>query len=133
MTRLSPAVLAVGILSLGLLGMVLPEGPVRAAIVAGSVLLAPGIAIAGLGGVREPLVLALVAVPLSLSLIALVATAFVYVGVWSTELVYGLVAAMTIGAGVLGEHERPARAALLGLVTLPGLVLLAAELAASAR
>lgn len=133
MTRLSPAFLAVGILVLGLVGMLLPEGPVRAAIVAGSLMLAPGIAVAGLGGVREPLVLALVAVPLSLSLIALIASAFVYVGVWSTELVYGLVATLTVGAGVLGEYERPARAALLGLITLPGLVLLAAQLAAAAR
>lgn len=131
--RISPAWIAVGILAIGLLALPLPDGPVRAIIIAASLLVAPGLAIGGLAGIREPLVLALVAVPVSLSLNALIATALVYLGVWSTELVYGLVAAVTFGAAALGEHERSARAGLLGLATLPGFVLLAAQLSAAAR
>jgi hypothetical protein len=108
----------------------LPGGPL---LIAAGTLTAPGIAIGRLAGIVDALVLGLVAVPISLALSGLVATAMLYVGVWSTELAFTTIAIVTLAALMLATHERWARGALVALGLVPGVVLLAAGLFAATR
>lgn len=130
MTRLP--VIAIAALTLGLVATALPGLPFRELIIGASLLTAPGLAIATLAGIRDPLVLALVTVPVSIAVSSLVATTLVYGGAWSTELVYASVAVITLSAAWLGTHERGARVALLGVATLPAILLVVAQLSRGA-
>jgi len=123
----------VGCLAVAGVAIAVPGLPGRPVLIAAGMLTAPGVAIGRLAGIHDELVLGLVAVPISLALSGLVATAMLYVGVWSTELAFATIASITIGALSLATHERWARAALVALGLLPGLVLLAAGLSAATR
>ncbi len=124
---------AVGSLVVAGVALAAPGLPARPVLIAVGMLTAPGIAIGRLAGIRDALVLVLVAVPVSLALAGLLATAMLYVGVWSTELVFATITFITVGGLVLASRERRARGALVALGLLPGVLLFAAGLSAATR
>jgi hypothetical protein len=132
MTR-THAWLVGGALLATMVAMLIDGLPLRQLIIPIGLLAAPGLAIGLLAGIREPLVLALVTLPIGVSVVGLISSVVVYLGAWSTALVTSIVVALTILSAMLATRERSARAALLGLGLLPGIVLLAAELSSSAR
>lgn len=132
MTRTHTYLIA-GALLVTIVAMLIEGLPLRELIIPIGLLATPGFAIGLLAGIRDPLVLALVTLPIGVSVVGLVASIVVYLGAWSTALVTSIVVALTIIATVLATRERSARAALVGLGLIPGIVLLAAELATRAR
>ena len=108
------------------------SGPARLIIVSGFLLVAPGLAITALAGVRDALVRLMLVVPISLAVNASVATAIVYLGLWSADLIFVIVATMTLLCAALAPYERAARGALVGIALLPGLIVLAAEVSIGA-
>jgi hypothetical protein len=106
--------------------------PFREPIILALLLVAPGLAVTILAGIRERIVVLLLIVPVSLAIVGLVATGFAYIGLWSTELVFLVVMAITLLAAGLGAHERAARGALVGIAIIPGIVLIVAELSVGA-
>lgn len=129
LTRGGVAALALSLLGIALVGAAWSGMPLREIVIVVSLVLAPGVSVASLAGVRDPLVVLSVAVPAGVSVVGLIATILVYVGYLSAELTFVLVAAITVLGSLLGGMERTARALLIGVAALPGLVLLAAELA----
>ena len=103
------------------------SGPVRMVIVSAFLLLAPGLAITALAGVRDALVRLMLVVPISLAVNASVATTLVYLGIWSTDLIFVIVATLTLLFAALVPYERAARGALVVIALLPGLIIIAAE------
>ncbi len=101
-------------------------------IVVGVLLTVPGFVVTRLAGIREPIVTVLLLVPVSLAVNGLVATAAIYLGVWSTELILLVVIAITLVASALSSNRRSSRGVLLSLALLPGLVLIAAAASTAA-
>lgn len=132
MTRTHASLIA-GALLATMGAMLVDQLPFRELIIAIGLLATPGLAIGLLAGIRDPLVLALVTLPIGVSVVGLVASIVVYLGAWSTALVASIVIILTVVSAVLATRERLARAALLGLGLLPGIVLLAAELSTRGR
>jgi hypothetical protein len=106
--------------------------PLREPIILALLLTAPGLAVTILSGIQERIVVLLMVVPVSLAIVGLVSTGFAYLGLWSTELVFLVVMAITLLAAGLGAHERAARGALVGVALIPGIVLIFAELSVGA-
>jgi hypothetical protein len=129
----SASLVAVGCLGVAGIAIAVPGLPGGSLLIAVGMLVAPGIAIGRLAGIRDALVLALVVVPVSLALAGLLATAMLYLGVWSAELSFAIVAVITLAGLVLASRERRARGALVVLGLLPGVLLIAAGLSAATR
>ena len=124
-----PSWLALAAICVALIGVIWEGLPARGVVTGSMLLLAPGLAVAGLGGIRDPLVLSVVTLPAGLSVVGLIALTLVYAGLMSTALVTGVVTGVTVAAALAGAMERTARTVLLLLAALPGMVLLSAELA----
>jgi len=103
--------------------------PVREVVLVSFLAVGPGAAITWLAGVRDRATWLVLLVPVSLSVDLLVATALLYLGVWSPELSVGIVTVITVAAIGLVPFERGARVALIAVALLPGVVLVAAQLA----
>lgn len=101
-------------------------------IVVGVLLTVPGFVVTMLAGIREPIVILVMLVPVSLAVNGLVATAAIYLGVWSTELILLAVIGITLLASALSSSRRSSRGVLLALALLPGLVLIAAAASTTA-
>jgi uncharacterized membrane protein len=89
------------------------HSPARAAIVLAFVLVAPGLAIVRPIGMRDPMVELMLAVAVSVALDTLAASAILYAGAWSPNLILAVVAAITLAAtavGLLVERRRERRA-----------------------
>jgi hypothetical protein len=127
--------LLVGIAVLGLAASIaaavggLPFGGV---IVAVFLAVGPGLAVMALAGVTDRVALLALVVPVSVSIDALIASAVLYLGIWSPQLVVALIVLVTVGMVVVAQFDRPARAALIPVGLLPGIVILAGVLAAEA-
>jgi hypothetical protein len=132
MSRTHTALIAAALL-VTMVAMLVDQLPFRELIIATGLLVTPGLAIGLLSGIRDPLVLALVAVPIGVSVVGLISSIVVYLGAWSTALVASIVIAVTVISAVLATREHMARVTLLGLGLLPGMVLLAAEFATHGR
>lgn len=115
-----------------MVAMLLEWFPLRELVIATGLLATPGLAIGLVAGIRDPLVLALVTLPTGMSVVGLVSGVVVYIGTWSTPLVAAIVIALTAISAAVAEREHLARAALLGLGLLPGILLLAAEFSTGA-
>lgn len=94
--------------------------------------LAPGAAVLWLIGVRERAAWLALVVPVSLSVDLIVGTTLVYFGMWSVGLAFAIVCMITVAMVALVPFERGARVALIVLALLPGILLVAAELAPEA-
>ncbi len=105
------------------------SGPVRLVIVSGFLLLAPGLAITSLAGVRDAFVRLVLLLPVSLAVNASVATVIVYLGIWSTDLIFVIVVTLTLLCVAVAPFERAARGALVVIALLPGLIVIAASTA----
>lgn len=105
--------------------------PAREIIIIAFLAVGPGAAVTWLSGVRDRATWLALVVPVSLSIDLLVATALLYMGIWSPELSVGIVTVITVLAIGLVPFERGARVALIAVALLPGIVLIAAQLAAS--
>lgn len=101
-------------------------------IVVGVLLTLPGLVVTMLAGIRERIVVLLLLVPVSLAINGLVASAAIYLGIWSTELILLVVIVITLAASALSASRRSSRVMLLGLALLPGLVLIAAAVSTTA-
>jgi hypothetical protein len=104
------------------------ELPLRELTVGLFLAIGPGLAVIWLIGITDPIARLALVVPVSLAVDALVVSMVLYLGIWSPELVMYLVVLLTIGAIAVAPFERPARAALILIALLPGLVILAGEL-----
>jgi hypothetical protein len=129
MTRPSRLYLLLGALGLAAIVAIAAEVlPLRAITVALFLAVGPGIAVTWLAGIREWVARLALVVPISLSIDALIVSVILYLGIWSPELVMGLIVLLTVGAIALAPFERSARAALIAIALLPGIVLVAGEL-----
>jgi len=102
--------------------------PLREITVGLFLVMGPGLAVMWLGAIPDRVARLALVVPVSLSIDALVVSAILYLGIWSPELVMVLLVLITMGAIALAPYERSARAALIVVALLPGIVLLAGEL-----
>jgi len=80
--------------------------PLRPALVIWFVAICPGMAIVRLLRLDSLLVEVTLAIALSLALAGLIASALVYAGLWSPNLVLELLVAITVGALILGLRAR---------------------------
>ena len=124
-----PSWLALAAMCVALTGAIWEGMPGRAVVTASMLVIAPGLAVAALGGIRDPLVLSVVTIPAGLSVVGLVALTLVYSDLMSTELITAVLTGVTVIAAAAATMDRTARGVLLLLATLPGVVLLSAELA----
>lgn len=83
------------------------EGPVRAVVGLGFVLLVPGFALARAMGPMSPAARALVTVAAGLAVATMVAVLLVAAGVWSPVLAVALLAGVVVAATWLGAADRP--------------------------
>lgn len=102
--------------------------PLRELTVALFLATGPGLAVLWLTGITDRVARVALVVPVSLSIDALMASAVIYLGIWSPELVMLLIVLLTVGAIALAPYERSARAVLIGVALLPGIAILAGEL-----
>ena len=128
MSRSRLQIIAAGMMMAGLVAGLIDWFPLRVPIVVIALLTAPGLAIAGLSAVKDPVVLLLLAVPTSLAVCGLIASAFVYLGAWNADAILASIGVVTLVASAQAAHRRATRGILIALAALPGLVLLAAAL-----
>jgi hypothetical protein len=92
--RGSASLVAVGVL-LPLVAVVPPSQPIRAIAAAGLLLLVPGLAVARLLRLGDPILFVVVALSTSLALSVLAATGLMYAGIWSWQLTLVLLGLIT--------------------------------------
>ena len=102
--------------------------PLREITVALFLAIGPGVAVCWLAGIRDRVAQFALVVPISLSIDALVASVITYLGIWSPELVMVLIVLLSVGAIALAPYARPARAALIVVALLPGIVIVVGPL-----
>ncbi len=102
--------------------------PFREILVAGFLLVGPGVALLWLTGITDRLTRVALVVPLSLTIDLLVATVLLYMGLWAPALVVTVLVVFTVAAIAMAPYEWPARVALIAVALLPGLVMLVGEL-----
>jgi hypothetical protein len=107
MERGSAALMGLAVL-MPLLAAIQPVQPIRALAALSVLMLLPGIAVARLLRLADP-ILSLVVVPsVSLALTVLTSTALMYAGIWSWQLTLALLGAITAAvAAVTGPPEVP--------------------------
>jgi hypothetical protein len=107
MDRSSAGLVALGVL-MPLVAATQPVQPLRALAAAGVLMCLPGLAVARLLGLRDPLLFLAVVPAASLALTALAATGLMYAGVWSWQLTLGLLGLVTVVvAAVSGLGDAP--------------------------
>lgn len=78
-----------------------PVQPIRAVAAASILMLLPGLAVARLLRLKDPLLLLAVVPSVSLALTVLASTGLMYAGVWSWQLTLGLLGVATVAAAAL--------------------------------
>jgi len=107
MDRSSAGLVGLGIL-VPLLAALEPAQPVRALAAACVLLLLPGVAVARLLRLGDPVLFLVASVSVSLALTVLTATGLMYAGIWSWQLTLVLLGAVTVAvAAVTGLAEAP--------------------------
>lgn len=107
MERWSAGLVALGVL-MPLLAAAQPVQPVRALAAAGVLVCLPGLAVARLLHLRDPLLFLAVVPAVSLAMTALASTALMYAGVWTWQLTLGLLGVVTVVvAAVTGLGDSP--------------------------
>jgi hypothetical protein len=107
MERSSAGLVALGVL-LPLVAAMQPVQPIRALAAAGVLMCLPGLAVARLLRLRDPLLFLAVVPAVSLALTALASTGLMYAGVWSWQLTLGLLGLVTVvTAAVAGLGDAP--------------------------
>jgi hypothetical protein len=107
MERSSVGLVALGVL-LPLVAAMQPVQPIRALAAAGVLMCLPGLAVARLLRLRDPLLFLAVVPAVSLALTALASTGLMYAGVWSWQLTLGLLGLVTVVvAAVSGLGDAP--------------------------
>jgi hypothetical protein len=107
MERSSAGLVALGVL-LPLVAATQPVQPIRALAAAGVLMCLPGLAVARLLRLRDPLLFLAVVPAVSLALTALASTGLMYAGVWSWQLTLGLLGLVTVVvAAVSGLGDAP--------------------------
>jgi hypothetical protein len=105
--RSSAALVALGIL-MPLLAALQPAQPIRALAAAAVLLLLPGVAVARLLRLGDPVLFLLASTSVSLALTVLTSTGLMYAGIWSWQLTLALLGAVTVAVAVVtGLTELP--------------------------
>jgi hypothetical protein len=107
MQRSSAALVGLGIL-MPLLAALEPAQPIRALAAAGVLLLLPGVAVARLLRLGDPVLFLVASTSVSLALTVLTSTGLMYTGIWSWQLTLALLGAVTVAVAVVtGLTEVP--------------------------
>jgi hypothetical protein len=107
MERRSAALIGLAVL-MPLLAAIQPVQPIRALAAASVLMLLPGIAVARLLRLGDPILSLVVAPSVSLALTVLTSTALMYAGIWSWQLTLALLGAVTAAvAAVTGPPDVP--------------------------